>query len=76
MEGQRRNCICFLWWSSIIIICEGIRVELIVRGEALGFVKDELLRNHVPRTVVIDQERKLERELVKRPPRLRKAAGA
>ena len=29
MEGQRR--------------CEGIRVELIVRGEALGFVKDELL---------------------------------
>ena len=27
MEGQRR--------------CEGIRVELIVRGEALGFVKDE-----------------------------------
>ena len=30
-------------------ICEGIRVELIVRGEALGFVKDELLRNHVPK---------------------------
>ena len=30
-------------------ICEGIRVELIVRGEALGFVKDELLRNHLPR---------------------------
>ena len=29
MEGQRR--------------CEGIRVELIVRGEALGFVKDELV---------------------------------
>ena len=62
MEGQRR--------------CEGIRVELIFRGEALGFVEDELLRNHVPRTVVIEQERKLEREPVKRPPRLRKAAGA
>ena len=46
MEGQRR--------------CEGIRVELLVRGEALGFVKDEQLRNHVPRTVFIDQERKLE----------------
>ena len=55
---------------------KGIRVELIVRGEALGFVRDELLRNHVPRTAVIVQERKLERELVKRPPRLRKAAGA
>ena len=49
---------------------------MIVRGEALVFVKDELLRNHVPRTVVIDQERKLEREPVKQPPRLRKAAGA
>ena len=70
MEGQRRSRICFfLWWSSLIGICEGIRVELIVRGEALGFVEDELLRNHLPRTVVIDQERKLERELVKRPPR-------
>ena len=30
-------------------MCEGIRVELIVRGETLGFVKDELLRNHLPR---------------------------
>ena len=30
----------------------------------------------LPRTVVIDQERKLEREPVIRPPRLRKAAGA
>ena len=69
MEGQRRNCKCSF-------VCEGIRVESIVRGEALGFVKDKLLRNHVPRTVVIDQERKLEREPVKRPPRLRKAAGA
>ena len=49
MEGQRRSCICFLWWSSLIGICEGIRVELIVGGEALGFVKDELLRNHLPR---------------------------
>ena len=49
MEGQRRSCICFLWWSSLIGICEGIRVELIVRGEALGFVKDELLRKHLPR---------------------------
>ena len=49
MEGQRRSCICFLWWSSLIGICESIRVELIVRGEALGFVKDELLRNHLPR---------------------------
>ena len=39
----------FLWWSSLIGICEGIRVELIVRGEALGFVTDELLRNHLPR---------------------------
>ena len=29
MEGQRR--------------CEGIRVELIVRGEVLGFVQDELV---------------------------------
>ena len=35
--------------SSLIGMCEGIRVELIVRGEALGFVKDELLRNHLPR---------------------------
>ena len=76
MEGQRRSCICFLWWSSLIGICEGIRVESIVRGEALGFVEDELLRNHLPRTFVIDQERKLEREPVKRPPRLRKAPGA
>ena len=58
MEGQRRSYI-FLWWSSLIGICEGIRVESIVRGEALGFVKDELLRNHVRRTVVIDQERRL-----------------
>ena len=58
MEGQRRSCRCFLWWSSLIGICEGIRVELIVRGEALGFVK-----------VVIDQERQLEREPVKPPPR-------
>ena len=38
-----------VWWSSLIGICEGIRVELIVRGEALDFVKDELLRNHLPR---------------------------
>ena len=38
MEGQRRSRRCFfLWWSSLIGICEGIRVELIVRGEALGF---------------------------------------
>ena len=65
-----------VWWSSLIGICEGIRVGLIVRGDALGFVKDELLRKHLPRTVVIDQERKLGREPVKRPPRLRKAAGA
>ena len=57
----------FLWWSSLVGICEGIRVELIVRDEALGFVKDELLRNHVSGTVLIDQERKLERESVKRP---------
>ena len=49
----------FFGWSSLIGICEGIRVELIVRGEALGFVKDELLRKHLPRTVFIDQERKL-----------------
>ena len=49
MEGQRRSCICFLWWSSLIGICEGIRVELIVKGEALVFVKDELLRNHLPK---------------------------
>ena len=50
MESQRRSCICFfLQWSSLIGICEGIRVELIVIGEALGFVKDELLRNHLPR---------------------------
>ena len=35
--------------SSSIGICEGIRVELSVRGEALGFVKDELLRNHLPK---------------------------
>ena len=65
-----------VWWSLLIGIREGIGVELIVRGEALGFVKDEPLRKHLPRTVVIDQERKLEREPVKRPPRLRKAAGA
>ena len=36
---------------------------------------NELLRKHLPRIVVIDQERKLEREPEKRPPRLRKAAG-
>ena len=39
----------FLWWSSLIGICEGIRVEVIIRGEALGFVKEELLRNHLPK---------------------------
>ena len=49
----------FLWWSSLIGICEGIRVELFVRGEALGFVKDELLRKHLPRMFLIAQERKL-----------------
>ena len=53
----------FLWWSSLIIICEGIRVELIVRGEALGFVKKRTTAKIMCQgTVVIDQERKLERE--------------
>ena len=33
----------------MIGICEGIRVELIVRGEVVGFGNDELLRNHLPR---------------------------
>ena len=32
---------------------------LTVRGEILGFVKDGLLRKHLPRIVFIDQERKL-----------------
>ena len=34
---------------TMVGICEGIRVELVVRGEALGFVKDEPLRNHLPK---------------------------
>ena len=32
---------------------------LTVRGEILGFVKDGLLRKHLPRMVFIDLERKL-----------------
>ena len=47
-----------------------------VRSGILGFVTNESLRKHLPRIVVIDQERKLEREPEKRPPRHREAAGA
>ena len=32
---------------------------LIVRGEILGFMKDELMRKHLPRMFFINQERKL-----------------
>ena len=32
---------------------------LIVRGEILGFIKDEHTRKHLPRMFSIDQERKL-----------------
>ena len=32
----------------------------VVRGEILGFTKDELLRKHLPRMFFINQERKLE----------------
>ena len=32
---------------------------LTVRGEILGFVKDERLRKHLPRMLFIDQERTL-----------------
>ena len=33
----------------MIGICEGILVELIVKGAVVGFGNDELLRNHLPR---------------------------
>ena len=52
----------FLRWSSFTGIREGIRVEFIVIGEALGFVKDELLRNHLPRmfSLITNESKEIE----------------